>query len=148
MQYRSSHRNFFQVFLNMLKVHQSCNPLWIPLRGNSVFILFISSEQCRIFSLNFESVISTPVYFKFGTSAHAQIGITYYYILCINFLMWHEVENPFRMLFDKWSWSMISSTWFILLLTLFHVTFSENICWSVNYPVTFHQNYYVQISAL
>ena len=60
--------------------------LFIQLRGNSVYIpskrLGISNED-QMFSRN----IFTSLFFKSGTSAHAQLGITLLYILICKVLV-------------------------------------------------------------
>ena len=72
--------------------HHHHHPRCIPLRGNSVCILPIYSEQIGIFLIKFCSSdpsfninIFRSLYLKFKTSAHAQIAITHYYVLT-NFL--------------------------------------------------------------
>ena len=68
--------------------------------------------------------ILTLLYLKFETFAHAQITIVHYYVLFT------------KILFDKWSWSMILSTW--------SRDFSKNVFWSVSFGLSFCQICYVQ----
>ena len=40
---------------------KNIDPVYIPLRGNSVCILFMSSERIGIFQLNFEALIQVSI---------------------------------------------------------------------------------------
>ena len=69
-------------------------------RGNSVYVLFISSKQLENFDLTFYALVTeSEETFEIPirkicayASAHAQLVITCYYILLINFLIWHQLE--------------------------------------------------------
>ena len=122
-------------------------PLCIPLRGNAVCILFIFSERSGIFWIkfcnsdpSFNKNILRFLYLKFKTSDPTHIAITYYFTWFTNCLTWYEFNL-------RWGYILINEVvqWFY---QLDHVTFSENIFWSVNSKLLFYQIYSVQLSTL
>lgn len=81
-----------------LRFNPKYNPLYISLRGNSVYILFKSSKRPRHFEPNFYTPnqrftrkIFILICLKFESFAHAQVTITCYYILFKNF--WYHLEK-------------------------------------------------------
>ena len=88
----------------------------ISLCGNSVCTLVISLERIGTFLIKFCSSdqsfnrnILRSLYFKFRTSAHAQITISCYYVLMEYFWTWYEFKTYIGIHFDKWSCSKILS---------------------------------------
>ena len=70
----------------------------------------------------------TLLHLEFKIPAHAQIAFIYYYLLFTNFLTLYEFKTiTLRILFDKWSWSMILLTW--------SHDFFKNAFWSANFAV-------------
>ena len=93
----------------------------ISLCQNSVCILFISSEWIGIFLTKFGSSdpnynrsILTLLYFKFEAFVHAQ-SYSLIHIIHKFFLMICYLKLKLRILFDKWSCSMVFSTWLLFL---------------------------------
>ena len=82
--------------------------LYVPLQGNSVWIFFTPLERLEIFKLNFEALIQVST--ETFSDPYNQIVITKYCTLFTNVLRRNEVETLAK-LFDKWSWTMILSTW-------------------------------------
>ena len=65
----------------------------------------------RSSDLSFNWSILTLLHLKFETFAHAQIAVIHYYILITSFLTWMSLKLTLGLVFDKWTWSMILSTW-------------------------------------
>ena len=86
--------------------------------GRGICILFITSTRLGIFLIklwssvpSFNIIILIPIYLKFETSSHAQITITYYYILFRLSLYDMKLKLKLEIFFDIWNWSMFSSTY-------------------------------------
>ena len=91
----------------LYKIHFSKNHsgVCIPLRRNLLI------KFCNFRNVTFYRNILRPLYLKFKTSAHAhiQLLVTSYYLQ----IFWHDMNfiTISGIYFDKWSWSMILSTW-------------------------------------
>ena len=73
---------------------------YIPLCGNSVYVLFIIFKiACKFLTKfwysgqMFSSDIFTLLCLKSEKSAHAQLAITRLYILFANFMTWYQLES-------------------------------------------------------
>ena len=60
---------------------------------------------------SFNRNILRSLYLKFKASAHVQTAIAHCYVIFTNFLTWHVWKLTLGINFDKWSWTMILSTW-------------------------------------
>ena len=89
----------------------------IPLRGNSVWIFLYLQINLNFITMfwSFDSSFSwnilTTLYLKFEMSTHAHI--TYTRLQTVYKFSWHDMklELTFGVLFDKWSWSVVFTTW-------------------------------------
>ena len=94
------------------------------------------TKLCQ-FDQRLKRIILIPLCLKSETSAHAQIVITCYYKLFTNFLAWYEGETYTG---DKWSCSLILSTWsrnffqkLVLVCKLYIVHLSNLFCSNFNF---------------
>ena len=125
------------------------NPLFIahrknlPLWGNSVSVLFTSSEWLAFFirfwnshqSFNKTFWHSHTYNLKHLPMRKSWLLVTTYYLQ----ILLHDINLKLTLgtLFAKGNWSIIWSTW---------PRDSENVFWCVDWTLPFYQFYYVQIS--